>query len=100
MAAARGRSAPPASATSLTLYVAGDSAASRRARGNLAAMLAEAGLEIAPVFVDVLSAPLEAMQEKVFVTPALVVCFGTQRQMVIGDLSRHDVVLPLLRSLK
>lgn len=82
----------------LTLFIAGDSAASRRARVRLAGLLAEAGLSIEPRVVDVLGAPHEAMAQRIFVTPALVVRLQGQVHTFLGDLAQTDGLLPVLRA--
>ena len=61
----------------LTLYLAGDSPASRRARANLAAALAE----------------------RIYVTPALLLQVAAQREMLVGDLSQHEAVVATLAAL-
>lgn len=97
--------APPRSPRSwadpgaLTLYVAGNSPASRKARINLSSILTELGVSIEPTVIDVLAAPEEAMQQHVFVTPALVVQCKAIRQMVVGDLSLREPVVAMLRAL-
>lgn len=88
-----------ADAAVLTLYVAGRTPASRQARINLASILSEMGLSLEPTFIDVLAAPEEAMRQRVFVTPALVVQCDGARQLVVGDLSLREPVAALLRAL-
>lgn len=80
------------SAPRLTLYLGGDSPASRRARTNLAAALAAMRITLPVRTVDVLAEPDEALAERIYVTPALVLHVGGQREMLVGDLSQHDAV--------
>lgn len=84
----------------LTLYVAGGSAASTVACANLEAILAELGTGLRPAIVDVFAVPEEAMQQRIFVTPALLVESTQGREMVVGDLRLRAPVLDLLRSLQ
>ncbi len=86
------------SALRLTLYAAGDSAAASTARMNLASMLDELQWAVEPELVDVFAAPDEAMRQRIFVTPALVIICGDRCDMVIGDLSAREPVMALLRS--
>lgn len=84
----------------LTLYVAGGSAASAAACANLEAILAELRIDLRPTIVDVFASPEEAMQQRIFVTPALLVESAKGREMVVGDLCLRAPVLDLLRSLQ
>lgn len=88
-----------AAAARLTLYVAGESPASRRARANLAAALAALGVTLKVRTVDVLAEPDEALAQRIYVTPALVVHVNGQREMLVGDLSQEDAVYMALASL-
>ncbi len=83
----------------LTLYVAGNSAASRRAQANLKAVLAELKATLPVRVVDVLSAPDEALSERIYVTPALLVHVAGQREMLVGDFSQHHAVVTALLAL-
>ena len=83
----------------LTLYLAGDSPASRRARTNLAAALAELRIALPVRTVDVLCEPDEALAERIYVTPALLLQVACQREMLVGDLSQHDAVVATLAAL-
>lgn len=84
----------------LTLYVAGGSAASSAACANLEAILGELGSAVRPAIVDVFAEPEEAMQQRIFVTPALLVESAQGREMVVGDMRLREPVLDLLRSLQ
>lgn len=84
---------------SLTLYVAGNTAASRSALVNLESILHELQADVSRHVVDVLSDPEEALRQRVFVTPSLVIRRAQQQQMIIGDLSHRDRVLAVLRAL-
>jgi hypothetical protein len=81
-----------APAASLTLYLAGDSPASRRARTNLAAALAALHITLPVRTVDVLAEPEEALAERIYVTPALLLHVAGQREMLVGDLSQTEAV--------
>jgi len=81
----------------LTLFVAGDSPASHRARARLAELLESLELPLTPRVVDVLLAPQEAMQHRIFVTPALIVRHEGRLDTIIGDLSHTADVVSLLR---
>jgi hypothetical protein len=76
----------------LTLYVAGDSAASRRARANLAAVMAEMRIVLPLQVVDVQAEPERALVDHVFMTPALLLQLAGRREMLVGDLSQRDAV--------
>lgn len=91
--------ARPPVAAQLTLYLAGDSGASRRARTHLALALRTLGLELTVRLVDVLTAPEEALAERIYVTPALVLELGGLREMLVGDLSQQAAVLETLQML-
>ncbi len=79
-------------AVQLTLYVAGDSAASRRARVNLAAVMAEMRIVQPLQVVDVQDTPEQALADRVFMTPALLLQLAGHREMLVGDLSQRDAV--------
>ncbi len=77
---------------SLTLYVAGDSAASRRARANLAAVMTEMRIVLPLQVVDVQTAPEQGLADRIFMTPALLLQLAGRREMLVGDLSQRDAV--------
>jgi hypothetical protein len=84
----------------LTLYVAGDNTFSRQARANLSSIVTGAALGATIRLVDVLQHPEATLEHRIFVTPALVATTGGHApMMIVGDLSDHDRVLRLLRSL-
>lgn len=81
----------------LTLFVAGDSPRSLRARRNLERTMAEMALERIPVrTVDVMVNPSETVSQAIFATPALVLDGGDGRQVLIGDLSEDAALRELL----
>lgn len=82
--------------TVLELFVAGDNLLSRRARANIAQLIAELGLDLPLKVVDVLAEPRVALTRRIFATPALVVSTGGRAQMVAGDLSDRAAVLAAL----
>ncbi len=90
---------PPARPLRLTLYVAGGSSASSAACANLRGILDELGILARPAILDVFASPDQAMRERIFVTPALVIESARGREMVIGDLRVRAPVLDLLRAL-
>jgi hypothetical protein len=82
---------------SLTLYVAGDNAFSRRAKANLDLILVDARLQATIRIVDVLKNPEHAIENRIFATPALIVGAASQSpSLVVGDLSNRDRVLSIL----
>lgn len=83
----------------LTLYVAGDTPASRRARANLDAVLAELHITLPVLTVDILRTPGDALVQRIFVTPALLLRVNGQRELLVGDLSQHDIVAATLGAL-
>ena len=83
----------------LKLYVAGDSAALRKARLNLTKLLLELQLYAELMVIDVFADFDLALQQPVFVTPALVVCYDTRRQTLVGDVSKTEPVVATLRAL-
>ncbi len=88
-----------APAPRLTLYVAGDSPASRRALSNLAKALAALHIALPVRTVNVLTEPDEALAERIYVTPALLLHVAGQREMLVGDLSQTEAVGMALASL-
>lgn len=93
------RVSPRVRSLQLTLYVAQGSAASATARAHLESILNELGIGLRPTIVDVMASPDEAMRERIFVTPALVIESAQGREMVIGDLRLRAAVRDLLRAL-
>ena len=87
----------PRGACQFTLYVAGDSPNSARARRNLE-QLCHAHLDgrCTISVVDVLVDPLQALSDGVVVTPTLVQRAPGPRRIIIGDLSRTPDVLAAL----
>ncbi|WP_439535650.1 circadian clock KaiB family protein [Methyloversatilis sp.] len=83
----------------LTLYLAGDSPASRRARTNLTAALAALHITLPVRTVDVLAEPEEALAERIYVTPALLLHVAGQREMLVGDFSQTEAVAMALAPL-
>ena len=82
---------------SLTLYVAGDNAFSRRARSNLDLILVDARLQATIRVVDVLKNPEQAIENRIFATPALVVgAASPSPSLIVGDLSKRDRILSIL----
>lgn len=72
----------------LTLFVAGDSPRSRRAREVLRRALAERGLDPGALeLVDVLAEPERTLEHGVFATPALVLRAHGATRSLYGDLS-------------
>lgn len=83
---------------SLTLYVAGDNAFSRRARSNLDLILVDEQLEATVRIVDVLDNPEEAIENRIFATPALIVgAASLSPSLIVGDLSDRDRIVSILR---
>lgn len=89
--------AAPRDECEFTLYVAGDSPNSTRARRNLE-QLCRAHLESRCTIsvVDVLVDPMRALSDGVVVTPTLVKRAPGPRRVVVGDLSRTRDVLAAL----
>jgi hypothetical protein len=82
---------------SLTLYVAGDNAFSRRARSNLDLILDDARLQATIQVVDVLKNPEQAIEKRIFATPALIVgAASPSPSLIVGDLSNRDRILSIL----
>jgi circadian clock protein KaiB len=81
----------------LRLYVAGDKLNSRLAIDNLNALCQEhlAGRHSIEV-VDVLLEPRRALDDDVQLMPSLVVLSRDPRRIIVGTLSRSDVVLGAL----
>jgi len=87
-----------ATTLTLTLYVAGDNGFSRRTKANLDLVLREVGVSAPIRLVDVLEHPEEAMEQRIFATPALVVASGSKpASLIVGDLSDRDRVASILR---
>jgi len=89
--------AAPRGECQFTLYVAGDSPNSARARRNLEQLChAHLGGRCTISVVDVLVDPMQALSEGVVVTPTLVKCAPGPRRIIMGDLSRTSDVLAAL----
>jgi hypothetical protein len=80
--------------------VAGETPASRRARTNLAAALAGLRIGLPVRVVDVHALPDEALAERIYVTPALLLQTGGQREMLVGDLSQREALEATLAPLQ
>lgn len=90
-------SAVPRGECQFTLYVAGDSPNSARARRNLEQLChAHLAGRCAITVVDVLIDPMQALGDGVVVTPTLVKRAPGARRTIIGDLSRTPEVLAAL----
>lgn len=90
-----------AAGTTLTLFVVGESPRSMRARRNLQRTMAEMDLDRTTVrMVDVLVDPAETVSQSIFATPALVLDDGSERQVLIGDLSEDAALRELLGRLE
>ena len=82
----------------LRLFVAGDERNSRRAKANLARICrthleGRCEVEVVDVFEDFQA----ALDERVLVTPSLILAAPLPRATVVGDLSDTDSVLAALR---
>ena len=86
----------------LRLYVARSTPNSVRAEQNLGAVLATLGakgLNLSLDVIDVFTNGKRAVVDGVIVSPTLVVVHGTQRYMIVGDLSDGSQVRSLLEGL-
>jgi hypothetical protein len=82
---------------SLTLYVAGNNPFSRRAKANLDLILVDTGLEATIQVVDVLKEPEQAIENRIFATPALIVgAASLSPSLIVGDLSDRDRIASIL----
>lgn len=96
----KGRSDGAAAAPRLTLFVAGGSPRSQRARANLDRLVA--GLDtdaVSIAVVDVLAEPSVALSHSIFATPSLMMEHGEDRSVVAGDLSDPAPVRAMLAPL-
>jgi len=86
----------------LILFVTGNAPRSRRARSNLARALEKLGFDtLAPMELDLLAQPENAISYSVFATPALLRTDDADGEMSVlyGDLSNESRLLAFLRDM-
>ena len=84
---------------SLTLYVAGNNAFSRRACINLDSIVAEMAVNTSVVIIDVLTSPELTLAKRIFVTPSLVIQYnGGAEILIVGDLTDRQKIATSIRS--
>lgn len=97
MSSERSEGTSPPGAPRLTLFVAGGSPRSQRARANLDELVAACGLDAVEVgVVDVLVEPSAALDHSIFATPALMMEHAGDRSVIAGDLSDTAPVRAML----
>ncbi|HSG88960.1 MAG TPA: circadian clock KaiB family protein [Pseudomonadales bacterium] len=85
-------------ALDLVLFIGGPSAASARAEANLRAALEALDQPSQLRIVDVLDDPGPAMDAGVLLTPTLVISAPGPVRMLVGDLSRRELLDGYLKS--
>ena len=84
----------------LILFVTGDAPRTGRARSNLAAALAQTGMDGWPREIDLLKEPTQAIAFGMFATPALLLTDETvDRAVLYGDLSDERALRQFLDEL-